>query len=398
MLRDTHGGLRCSFCLLSTRAGDVAVDHPDQVITICADCVAGCNVLLAEDRDRTPLRPSRIKRRLDRDVIGQERVKRQLAVAVYNHHKRTSLSSSELELPKSNVLLIGPTGTGKTHLVRSLARLLAVPLHVGDATALTEAGYVGEDVESLLAGLLRAADGDLTRAQRGILYIDELDKVASRRGPAAHDGRDVGGEGVQQALLRLIEGTTVEVRVSGRGTSARTVQFDTSGVLVLCGGAFVGLDRVVRRRTQARSVGFGRARANEAAGGLADLRPEDLHAYGLIPEFTGRVPVIATLDPLDEDALVRILTEPRAALVKQYRRLFAMDGLRLQVTEPALRAIAQRCIAAGTGARGLRAELERVLLAPMYELPSREDVLDVWITEDTVAGAPVSLGLRSETG
>ena len=401
MHRDVHGGLRCSFCLLTTRPGDVAFDDPEQVVTICADCVTGCNLLLAEDPDDRPPRPARVKSRLDRFVIGQERAKRQLAVAVYNHVKRAQLSTSDLELNKSNVLLIGPTGTGKTHLVRSLARILDVPLHIGDATALTEAGYVGEDVESLLAGLVRAADGDVTRAQRGILYIDEIDKVASRRGTAQHDGRDVGGEGVQQALLRLVEGSTVDVRISGRGDRARKVTFDTSNVLVVVGGAFVGLRAIVERRLTRRGVGFGQsARANESdADLLAQVRPDDLHAFGLIPEFMGRLPVIATLEPLDQDALVRILREPRDALVKQYERLFAMDGQRLHFTDDALTAIARECLQAGAGARGLRSALERVLQTPMYELPGRDDVRDVWITEEVVlAGAPPSLGLRSETG
>lgn len=401
MKRDDHGGLRCSFCHLTTRPGEPAIDDRESVVTICSDCLASCEALLAEDPDSSLPRPTRLKARLDRYVVGQERAKKQLAVAVYNHYKRSALSSPDLELSKSNVLLIGPTGTGKTHLVRSLARLLDVPLHIGDATALTEAGYVGEDVEGLLAGLVRAADGDVLRAQRGILYVDEIDKLASRTGPAVHDGRDVGGEGVQQALLRLIEGTEVEVRLEGRGRKSNKVKFDTSGVLVICGGAFVGLSRMVERRLVGRRLGFaGKERANDGAPDLLSrVVPGDLHQYGLIPEFTGRIPVLATLQPLDQEALVNILTEPRGALVRQFQRLFSMDGLRLRFTAGALQAIARSCLDEGTGARGLRAAMERVLQEPMFELPSRDDVDDVWITEDVVAGrGPALLRLRSETG
>ncbi len=401
MIRTDHGGLRCSFCLLTTRPGETAIDDPERVVSICADCLASCEALVASDPEQALPRPMQLKARLDRHVIGQERAKKQLAVAVYNHYKRSSLSNSDLELGKSNVLLIGPTGTGKTHLVRSLARLLDVPLHIGDATALTEAGYVGEDVESLLAGLLRAADDDLVRAQRGILYVDEIDKLAGRSGSSAHDGRDVGGEGVQQALLRLIEGSEVEVRIEGQGSKARKVTFDTSGVLVICGGAFVGLRELVERRLATRAMGF---RSHQRANGpepdpLFRVLPADLHQYGLIPEFTGRLPVLATLESLDEQALVAILTEPKGALVRQYQRLFRMDGLRLQFTAGALRAVARECLGEGTGARGLRAALERVLLEPMFDLPGRDDVEDVWITEGTVSGGlPAELRLRSETG
>ena len=374
------------------------MDDSEQVVTICGNCIAGCQALLAEEPDSRPRRPAAIKARLDRYVIGQERAKRQLAVAVYNHAKRALLSTEDLDLAKANVLLIGPTGTGKTHLVRSLARILDVPLHIGDATALTEAGYVGEDVESLLAGLIRAAGGDVARAQQGILYIDEVDKVASRAGPDNHGGRDVGGEGVQQALLRLVEGSTVEVRMDGRGAKAKTVSFDTAGVLVLCGGAFVGLQDIIERRLSHRSLGFGPGRGANESASLADVRPDDLQRFGLIPEFTGRLPVIAALTPLDLDDLVAILTEPRDALVKQYRRLFAMDGLGLEFTDGALRAVARSCLQSGAGARGLRAALEAILLEPMFDLPGREDVTDVWITEETVAGGPASVRLRSETG
>ena len=396
-VRRADSQLRCSFCAEAAGPGDAVRGDGVASVAICVRCLEACRPLLARrPEDRLPA-PAWIKRRLDRTVVGQERAKRQLAVAVHTHLRRAQVGAQAVGLSKANVLLLGPTGTGKTHFVRALARLLDLPLHVGDATALTEAGYVGEDASGLLKGLLQAAKGDLGAAQRGILYIDEVDKLARRSGSATSE-RDVGGEGVQQSLLKLIEGCTVDLQVpTGRGRTRR-VSFDTAGVLVICGGAFEGLDRIIGRRTSRATVGFG-APHRAATSTVMDVRPEDLHRFGLIPELVGRLPVLASLSALDEDQLVRILTEPRDALVAQYQRLLRMDGVDLRFTTGGLRAVASRCLALGAGARGLRGILEEVLLEVMYEAPDRDDLAEVWITAAVVEGhASPLLGLRSETG
>ncbi len=374
---------------------------------ICERCVERCrSAMRARDCDGPSRRggglppPQSIKDGLDDYVIGQDRAKRVLSVAVYNHYKRLAdrargpapgQKTAGVELSKSNILLIGPTGSGKTLLAQSLAKQLDVPFAMADATALTEAGYVGEDVEQVIVNLLRAAGGDVARAQRGIVFIDEVDKIA-RRGELSPINRDVSGEGVQQGLLKLIEGTLASVpRIHGRKQPQQDyLQVDTSDILFVCGGAFTGLERIVARRSRASAVGFGAAvRDTESRGSGAVLRgvePADLMSYGLIPEFVGRLPIVVTLDDLDEAALVEILTAPKNALIKQYQCLFAMDNVRLVVEEAALAAIARKALARGSGARGLRAIVEDLLLEPMFLLPDLADVERIVIDESVVAG------------